>query len=106
MPRAETKGSAAGLRTTVPVVPDAPVGHFVLDIFGGKVGYLVHTENICVKAPVIKAAFTAHSGRQLRPEGQGQAPLRQVQAQAQARSSAELSAMTVNSDAPRPSRGG
>ena len=47
MPRAESKSVGYGLRTTVPVVPDAPVGHFVLDIFGGKQGYLVHTGNIC-----------------------------------------------------------
>jgi hypothetical protein len=62
VPRAETRSVGYGLQTTVPVVPDAPVGHFVLDIFGGKQGYLVHTDNVCAKAPVIKVAYTAHNG--------------------------------------------
>ena len=44
VPRAETKTVNGGrLYTTVPVVPDAPVGHFRLTVFGGKQGYLANT---------------------------------------------------------------
>ena len=48
MPRAETKTVSGGrLRTTVPVVPDAPIGHFHLVVFGGKHGYLSNTRDLC-----------------------------------------------------------
>jgi hypothetical protein len=50
----------------VPVVPDAPVGHFRLDLFGGKKGYLINTRSICAKRPVIKVAYAAQSGRSYR----------------------------------------
>ncbi len=68
VPRAETKSvttkaGAGKLRTTVPVVPDAPIGHFALTVFGGKTGYLVNTRNICGRAPVTKMAYTAQSGK-------------------------------------------
>jgi hypothetical protein len=67
MPRAETKtitkGGAGQLQTTVPVVPDAPIGHFALTVFGGKTGYLVNTRDICVKTPVTKIAYTAQNGK-------------------------------------------
>ena len=67
IPRAETKSivtkSGAGtLQTTVPVVPDAPIGHFSLTVFGGKTGYLVNTRSLCVSKPVTKIAYTAQSG--------------------------------------------
>jgi hypothetical protein len=67
VPRAETKtivkGSAGQLQTTVPVVPDAPIGHFQLIVFGGKTGYLVNTRDICAQTPVTKVAYTAQSGK-------------------------------------------
>jgi hypothetical protein len=44
-PRAESKSVAGGLKTTVPVVPDAPIGHFVFNLSGGKKGYLQNTRN-------------------------------------------------------------
>ena len=48
VPRADTKTTAGGqLKTTVPVVPDAPIGHFRLTVFGGKTGYLINTRDIC-----------------------------------------------------------
>ena len=81
VPRAETKtitkGGAGQLQTTVPVVPDAPIGHFRLTVFGGKTGYLVNTRDLC-------AERSGHQGRLHRPErqdplgiGQGQGRLRQ-----------------------------
>jgi hypothetical protein len=47
VPRADTKTLNGRLKTTVPVVPDAPVGHFRLTVFGGKVGYLINTRSLC-----------------------------------------------------------
>jgi hypothetical protein len=68
VPRAETKtiagkGGSGKLKTTVPVVPDAPIGHFRLTVFGGKTGYLSHTRDICAHPPVAKIDFVAQSGR-------------------------------------------
>ena len=64
MPRADTDTVGQGLlRTTVPVVPDAPIGHFHLSIFGGKNGYLVNTRDICIHPPVTKVSFTAQNGK-------------------------------------------
>jgi hypothetical protein len=68
VPRAETttimaKGGAGKLRTTVPVVPDAPIGHFRLTVFGGKTGYLINTRNLCTNPSVTKVAYTAQNGK-------------------------------------------
>jgi hypothetical protein len=68
LPRAETstiagKGGSGKLRTEVPVIPDAPIGHFRLTVFGGKRGYLTHTRDICAQPPVTKIAYVAQSGR-------------------------------------------
>jgi hypothetical protein len=51
------------LRTVVPTIPDAPVGHFRLTLFGGKQGYLINTSSLCSHASVTKVAFTAQNGR-------------------------------------------
>jgi hypothetical protein len=64
IPRAEEKTVGIGkLQTTVPVVPDAPIGHFRLDVFGGKRGYLINTRDICKRTPVVGIDYTAQSGR-------------------------------------------
>ena len=48
MPEAESASVKGGhLKTVVPVVPDAPIGHFRLNLFGGKKGYLVNTRDLC-----------------------------------------------------------
>lgn len=66
LPRAETETiSKNRLLTTVPVVPDAPIGHFHLVIFGGKHGYLSNTRSLCKRAPVVQVAYTAQNGRTL-----------------------------------------
>jgi len=63
VPRAETKSVGNGkLRTTVAVVPDAPIGHFRLLIFGGKQGYLANTRNLCRHRPVIAVAYRGQNG--------------------------------------------
>jgi hypothetical protein len=64
VPRADTRGIEGGrLKTTVPVIPDAPIGHFRLNVFGGKHGYLVNTRDICAHIPVIKVAYTGQNGK-------------------------------------------
>jgi hypothetical protein len=66
VPRADTISVNGGrLQTTVPVVPDAPIGHFHLTVFGGKTGYLVNTRDICVEPPGIRVAFIAQNGKKL-----------------------------------------
>jgi hypothetical protein len=64
VPRADTKTTRSGqLKTTVPVVPDAPIGHFRLTVFGGKTGYLINTRNICKHTPVTQIAYTGQNGK-------------------------------------------
>ncbi len=63
VPRADTSTVKGKLRTTVPVVPDAPIGHFALTIFGGKGGYLVNTRNLCGHATVVGVSFKGQNGR-------------------------------------------
>jgi hypothetical protein len=64
VPRAESKTiSGNRLLTTVPVVPDAPIGHFRLVVFGGKRGYLSNTRDLCGRTPLVTIAYTAQSGR-------------------------------------------
>jgi hypothetical protein len=67
LPRAETKTvskhGAGRLQTTVPVIPDAPIGHFRLIVFGGKSGYLVNTRDLCANDPVTKISYKAQNGR-------------------------------------------
>jgi hypothetical protein len=62
-PRADTDTIKGGrLRTTVPVVPDTPIGHFSFTLFGGKTGYLVNTRSLCAHAPIIGVSFTGQNG--------------------------------------------
>jgi hypothetical protein len=64
VPRADTDTVKGGrLRTVVPVVPDAPIGHFRLNVFGGKTGYLINTRSICKHRPVTVVEYTAQNGR-------------------------------------------
>ena len=89
VPRAETKTITGGrLQTTVPVVPDAPIGHFHLVVFGGKKGYLVNTRDLCAPPPVTAVAYVAQNGKSRIGIRQGSGPpLRQG---VQARPSATL----------------
>jgi len=63
IPRADTTTVDGKLRTTVPVVPDAAIGHFSLRIFGGKQGYLINTRNICKRLPVVNVAYTGQNDK-------------------------------------------
>ena len=63
MPEAESSSVNGGhLKTVVPIVPDAPIGHFRLDLFGGKRGYLVNTRSLCATANEVTARFAAQNG--------------------------------------------
>ena len=62
LPRADTKTVKGRLQTTVPVVPDAPIGHFRLVVTGGKTGYLINTRDLCAHEPVIQVAYTGQNG--------------------------------------------
>jgi hypothetical protein len=63
IPRADTETVGGKLQTTVPVVPDAPIGHFSLTVLGGKTGYLINTRDICAHRPVIRIAYTGQNGK-------------------------------------------
>jgi hypothetical protein len=64
LPRAESKTvSGNRLQTTVPTVPDAPIGHFHLVVFGGKHGYLANSRSLCKHAPLVQIDYTAQNGK-------------------------------------------
>ena len=66
MPEAESASVKGGhLRTVVPVVPDAPIGHFRLKLTGGKKGYLVNTRNLCATGSRTTVEYTAQNGKKL-----------------------------------------
>jgi hypothetical protein len=67
VPRANTKTTPGGqLKTTVPVIPDAPIGHFALTVFGGKTGYLINTRDLCTQPPVINVVYIAQNGKKVK----------------------------------------
>ena len=75
IPRADASTDAKGrLQTSVPVIPDAPIGHFRLTVFGGKRGYLVNTRDVCVHRPVTQVSYVAQNGRRLTQHLKVQAP--------------------------------
>jgi hypothetical protein len=53
------------LRTVVPVVPDVPIGHFRLTLYGGHLGYLSNTESLCASPTVSTVEIDAQNGRTL-----------------------------------------
>jgi hypothetical protein len=64
LPRAETTTVNGGrLKTVAPVIPDAPIGHFALTVFGGKRGYLVNTRDICANTPVVRVGYLGQNGK-------------------------------------------
>ncbi len=66
MPEAESSSVKDGrLKTVVPVVPDAPIGHFRFTLFGGKQGYLSNTQSLCSAPTVSTVEFDGQNGRTL-----------------------------------------
>jgi hypothetical protein len=63
MPRGTSRTVKGRLKTTVPVIPDAPVGHFSLKIFGGKIGYLTNTRSLCGQPPQVEVEYNGQNGK-------------------------------------------
>lgn len=64
MPEGESSSVHNGqLKTTVPVIPDAPVGHFRLTLFGGSRGYLANTRDLCSSPAVSTIEYAGQNGR-------------------------------------------
>jgi hypothetical protein len=63
IPQAESKSVKGFLKTTVPIVPDAPIGHFRLTLLGGKKGYLVNTRDLCASAAVAQVVYVGQNGK-------------------------------------------
>ncbi len=55
-----------GLRTRFDVLPDAPVGKFVMTLRGGKHGLLVNSENTCAASQIATARFVGKNNLGLR----------------------------------------
>lgn len=67
LPQGESKTIHGGnLRTEVPLVPDAPIGHFRLTLFGGKHGYISNTRSLCASAAVTLVEYQAQNGKSTR----------------------------------------
>ena len=65
IPQGESKQTKQGLRTEVPTVPDVPIGHFQLTLFGGKQGYLSNTQDLCSHAVAATIKYAAQNGKTL-----------------------------------------
>ena len=66
MPEAESSSVQDGhLKTVVPVVPDAPIGHFRFTLFGGSQGYLSNTQSLCGAPTISTVEFSGQNGRNL-----------------------------------------
>ena len=79
VPQAESSSVGGKLTTVVPVIPDAPIGYFKLDLLGGKQGYLVNTRSLCASPAKVVVAYTAQSGRETTSDGQDEDRLRRLQ---------------------------
>jgi hypothetical protein len=60
----------------VPVIPDAPIGHFRLTLLGGKKGYLSNTKHLCRGSDLIQVQYVAQSGKRLKQSIKPRTPCR------------------------------
>ena len=66
MPEAESSSVQDGrLKTVVPVIPDAPIGHFRFTLFGGSQGYLSNTQSLCSEPTISTVEFSGQNGKTL-----------------------------------------
>jgi hypothetical protein len=66
VPEAESSSVKGGhLKTVVPVIPDAPIGHFRLTLYGGKKGYITNTRSLCGSPAVTVVEYRAQNGKRL-----------------------------------------
>jgi hypothetical protein len=56
-------GKSGGIRATFQGVPDAPISKVVVEMYGGKKGLFVNSENLCSKPQRAIADFTAQNGK-------------------------------------------
>jgi hypothetical protein len=64
IPQAQSSSVRGGhLRTVVPVIPDAPVGHFRLTLLGGSKGYLSNTRDLCRASTITRVNFVGQNGK-------------------------------------------
>jgi hypothetical protein len=64
IPQVESSTVNGGhLRSVAPIVPDAPIGHFRLTLFGGNRGYLANTRSLCGHPTFIQVQFIGQNGR-------------------------------------------
>ena len=66
MPEGESSTVQDGrLRTVIPVIPDVPMGHFRLSLYGGKQGYLSNTQSLCSSPVTSTVEIDAQNGKKL-----------------------------------------
>jgi hypothetical protein len=66
VPEAESSSVKGGhLKTVVPIVPDVPIGHFRLTLFGAKQGYLTNTRSLCASPSYTTIEYGAQNGKKL-----------------------------------------
>ena len=58
-----TTVSGGRLRTVIPVIPDVPIGHFRLTLFGGSQGYLENTESLCGSPQLSTVEIKGQNGK-------------------------------------------
>jgi hypothetical protein len=64
IPEAKTTSVEGGhLKTVVPIVPDVPIGHFHLALYGGERGYLTNTKSLCSGRIVTKVEYVGQNGK-------------------------------------------
>jgi hypothetical protein len=64
IPEAESTSVKGGhLKTVVPLVPDAAIGHFHLALFGDGKGYLTNTRSLCASSAVTTIEYVAQNGK-------------------------------------------
>jgi hypothetical protein len=69
LPEAESSSVKGGhLKTTVPVIPDAPIGHFRLTLFGGSEGYLQNSASLCHTDTATLVEYVGQNGKKLSQE--------------------------------------
>lgn len=61
--RGQIDSIGGSMRTTFRVVPDVPVSHFRMRIYGGKKGLLVVSRDLCARKRKVTSRFRAHNGK-------------------------------------------
>ncbi len=66
MPQGESVTINNGeLKTTIPVIPDVPIGHFRLSLYGGHLGYLSNTQSLCSSPVTSTVEIEGQNGKSL-----------------------------------------